>query len=219
MLWSARTTSGDAQGVSLKEESGRSARALKLDAEVSASGASSSVLPRQDRNTDAPEYFYVPDMRGMGPEYTSAFKKHIALRTYLRSRARETPECQAILKVLKDHGYGVEALPAAYWAAMNYHRYDTNQTWDKVIIGNEDYESVNPKHVTTFNQLREQQQQRTRRREEKGLSQRFGMTNAVLLDAIFSVRPKVPFGLPELGHGLSLGDRFLKESDFPELRP
>ena len=43
---------------------------------------------------------------------------------YQRSAARDTPECQGILKILAENGYGIEYLESAYRIAAEAHSLD-----------------------------------------------------------------------------------------------
>lgn len=111
--------------------------------------------------------------------YRARVQRHFAIKGYQISPARDTDECQQIVKLLENEGLGLEAVRDAYNAAWD------NKSKQAMI------ESAGPSGKADTADMvaifREQSADKLR--------DAYGITNQAFFDALFNIKPKVFFGL------------------------
>jgi len=108
------------------------------------------------------------------------------IERYENSPARGTPECQGILNVLTNHGYGIEYLEDAYNIATFFHSPTERRN---LVIGGEAYDPANAAHIAAearsnvvwTNLARAQLRQLLRTADES------------TLDEVLKFQPSVPY--------------------------
>lgn len=91
------------------------------------------------------------------------------VQSYRNSPVRDTPECMNLLAILREAGLDEGAVPEVYFAV-----------WD-----------VSERFLVDQNNARHRLAQWKRH-----LSIEFGLTNRAVLDKLFAVKPKAPWGSP-----------------------
>jgi hypothetical protein len=128
------------------------------------------------------------DRRRKDPVYAQRVKRHIQIRYYMQSPAKDTPECEAVRVLLMQYGIGLEGVGEAYNFAWDY------ATWTKRISN-----APTLVHKTGLEQMREMRYDSA----VTTFSSKYGITNAALIDALIKIQPKVFFGTynPSLQQG------------------
>jgi hypothetical protein len=112
---------------------------------------------------------------------------------------------------------GVAELRDAYWAAWNYHRFDTNNPAKGVLsIGGKPFESANPEHLAAVEGMVKAQINQTRRHEAARLRSNWGLRRdegTDLFESLFQINPSVSYGPWNGSAGLKPGERLLAERD------
>lgn len=135
----------------------------------------------QHSSAQDPDQFYNPT-RAQEPGYAARVQKHLKLRDYENSPARDTDECVQIVQLLALEGVGLEAVRDTYNAAWDYWSWSTMV--DKAADANKE-------------EARAMAEMYRRQGMEK-LSDLYGITNSVFFDNLFRITPKVFFGLRNL---------------------
>lgn len=107
--------------------------------------------------------------------------RHINIRYYHDSPARETPECQQIVALLTENGVGLEAVGDVYNAVWDY------QQMIRPFVG-----------IAAKQGEMELIRDRFSRVEVERLRAKHGITKEAFFQAVFSLRPTIPFGLKRL---------------------
>ncbi len=119
------------------------------------------------------------ETRTQEPGYADRVKRTMAIRHYMHSPAKETPECQQIVEMLAKEGVGLYAVCDVYNEAWNAK--SRQQMIDQASAANKERGEV----MKEFYRLQ----------TEKSLGAKYGITNQAFFDTLQSIKPKVFFGM------------------------
>lgn len=120
-----------------------------------------------------------------------------AERLYRDSPANSTAECQAILKILTENGYGFRHLERAYTIAMQLHSMNSAEERIKsgqaeVTINDEPYDPSNPEHVKIHNRTKQHRTDVARIELSQALDLDWP-NDAQTVEDILKIAPTVPY--------------------------
>lgn len=100
------------------------------------------------------------------PVYAARIAKHLDVRYYEESPAKDTPECREIASLLENEGLGKDAIADAYNAAWDYSQCDTNDVISQLV----------------------------RDAAVSKIKNKYGVTNQLFFQALFRIKPRIHFG-------------------------
>lgn len=113
--------------------------------------------------------------------YQQRVLRHINIRYYHESAAKDTPECQQIVALLAENGVGLEAVGDVYNAVWDYQQ--MIRPFVEIATRHGELDLIRDR----FSKL-----------EVSRLQARHGITNDAFYQAVFNLRPTIPFGLKRL---------------------
>ena len=110
------------------------------------------------------------------------------IAAFMKSPARDTPECRKILKILLDNGRSIESLPEVYDMAFQVGKVDPDRVGPSATVNGKPYDASNPAHVKFSAAIRDRDASLARvRLEQAGYSSKE-------IDGVLAVNPKVAYG-------------------------
>jgi len=103
---------------------------------------------------------------------------YLARRDFHTSPAKDTPECQAVVDLLRQEGVGIRGVRLTYNAIWENRRFER----EKSIANREEILQI------------EDFQELFRKQAEGKITYSLGITNQAFFDKLFQIRPKVFFG-------------------------
>jgi hypothetical protein len=117
-----------------------------------------------------------PSLVETNPVYVARIRKHLDLRYYRTSPAKDSAECKMIVELLKNEGVGLEAVGDAY-----------NATWDLHAAIAATGNAENGASSKVFASMIEGP-------AKERLRNKYGITNEAFFEHLFEIRPRVFFG-------------------------
>jgi hypothetical protein len=121
------------------------------------------------------------------PEYEVKVARHRAIQSFFNSPARDTQECREMLRLLTEHGYGIDQLELVYQAAWSLRMKDLARS--KTEFFSADGKKLDAS-VPEIQAAVAQMLLRAKDEQAKLLKQQ-GIDNPELLAALLGIRPKV----------------------------
>lgn len=154
---------------------------------ASASGRSSNTFTalnpggRGGTAGDGQEHLFDPELLESGDAaYRARVNRHVDLRHYYASPAKDTPECAQILDLLKREGASTNAVGDAYHAAWDYAH--NREAMARANRGGEGEQLAKMFSEVAVSRLK----------------LKHGLTNEAFFAALFQIRPAIFFGRRDL---------------------
>lgn len=128
------------------------------------------------------------------PDYMKRVQKHMRIKLFYQSPAKDTIECSQIINILKDYDLGIDSVSDAYSLAWQYH-HETKLKVKGIPDG----------------EFKDMVIAQTHGRSVKRFLTRYEIENPQIIDEIIQVTPKVFFGNVITDVGLQPGEQLLIE--------
>jgi hypothetical protein len=141
----------------------------------------------KNRESDVynPEFMYLPD-------YMNRVQKHLRIKLYHQSPAKDTIECSQILNILSDYDLGIDAVFDAYSLVWEYH-HETKLKIESIPDG----------------EFKDMIIAQTHGRSVERFLNRYEIEDTQLIEELLQVSPKVFFGNVITDVGIQEGERLL----------